>query len=259
MTKRLLILLVLLASPLVALATTDTITATGSWVAPTGVTSVTVDAWAGGGGGRNGGSVTGGQGGGGGAFSEKLNIPVTAGNSYTVTVGTGGTGGVFFGASDTAGGDSWFSTTGTVLAKGGAAGTSGGAGGALASGVGDTKFSGGNGGGDGSTSGCGGGGGGGAGTTGNGGDGTSSSGTCTSGVGGTGTSIGGGNGGTPDIGAGATKGGGGSGSSAGNTGGAGARGEVQITYTAVTVSTVHTKVTFAKGTGYITKSTVYIK
>ena len=78
-------------------------------------------------------------------------VTVVPGNNYTVTVGTGGTGNAGCTAS-TAGGDSWFSSTGTVLAKGGSPGAcstgtppAGGAEGAAASGVGTTKFSGGQG------------------------------------------------------------------------------------------------------------------
>jgi len=53
-----------------------------------------------------------------GAYSRKV-VSVTPGNSYTVTVGAGGVGGAGAGP---AGGDSWFSTTGTIIAKGGAGG-----------------------------------------------------------------------------------------------------------------------------------------
>lgn len=133
-------------------ATTETFTASTTWTAPTGVTSVTAEVWGGGGGGGGQNLASdGGGGGGGGAYSKKLNIAVTPGNNYTVTVGGGGTGSAGCTAS-TAGGDSWFSTSGTVLAKGGSPGAcstgtppAGGAGGVAASGVGDTKFSGGQG------------------------------------------------------------------------------------------------------------------
>lgn len=209
---------------------TDVVTTTGTWVCPTGVTSVTVDCW-GGGGGSTGGSFGGsGRGGaGGGAYSQKVNIAVTPGNSYTVTVGVGGTGGSVGSGAGTDGGDSWFSTTGTVLAKGG--GTTG-TGGASGSGVGNTKFSGGDGGACADNTGAfGGGGGGGGGTTGNGGNGTASSGVSTNGVGGTGTSVGGGRGGDGGSGSGvAIRGGGGGGADGGAGAPNGARGEVQITY-----------------------------
>ena len=117
---------------------TETFTTSTTWTAPTGVTSVTAEVWGGGGGG-------------GGAYSKTAVIVVIPGNNYTVTVGGAGTGNTGCTAS-TAGGDSWFVDTSTVLAKGGSPGgcstgtpPSGGAGGAAASGVGDTgaKFSGG--------------------------------------------------------------------------------------------------------------------
>lgn len=56
------------------------------WVAPAGVTSVSVVAVGGGAGGTNGG------GGSGGGLGYKNNISVTPGNSYTVVVGAGGAG-----------------------------------------------------------------------------------------------------------------------------------------------------------------------
>jgi hypothetical protein len=66
-----------------------------SWVAPSGVTSVSIVAVGAGGGSNtfpNSGSRTGGSGGGGGGLGYKNNISVTAGNSYTVVVGGGGRG-----------------------------------------------------------------------------------------------------------------------------------------------------------------------
>lgn len=204
-------------------STTDTFTTTSTWVAPAGVTSVIVEAWGAGGRGANGdGFESGGGGGGGGAYSKKLSISVTPGNSYTVTVGVGGSTGT------PAGGDSWFSTSGTVLAKGGAGGnsTAPGAGGASGSGIGDTKYSGGTGGSV--TSSAGSGGGGGAGTTAIGGNGSGSSGGAGGSTsGGTGGSGGGFNSGF----AGSTIGGGGGGGGQNGSGANGARGEVKITYT----------------------------
>ena len=207
------------------MSVTDTFTASGTWTCPSGVTSVDVSCWAGGGGGgkASSGKISNpGGGGGGGAFSGKSGLSVTPGNSYTVTVGDGGVGST--GANATNGEDSWFSTSGTILAKGGIKGSDGGqtdgngSGGQSSAGVGDTKYSGGNG--------VAGQGGGGAGTTAN-------------GANPTGGSVGGGNGGaigtTGNNGsAGNVKGGGGGGGGLGTTtGGKGARGEVQITYTAV--------------------------
>jgi len=87
----------------------QTFSTTGSWTAPAGVTSVTVDAWGGGGGGGgNSTTAQGGGGGGGGAFARKV-VTVSPSTSYTVTVGAGGAGGVQ--ANGSAGGDSWVSTS----------------------------------------------------------------------------------------------------------------------------------------------------
>ena len=130
----------------------QTFSSSGTWTCPAGVTTITVEAWgAGGAGGGNASNRDGGGGGGGGAYSKSTTISVTPGVTYTVNVGTGGTGTAVDG---TAGGDSWFNSTSVLLAKGGAGGISGtlvsgaagGNGGAAGSGVGTTKFSGGRGG-----------------------------------------------------------------------------------------------------------------
>src|SRR5437870_5556559 len=83
--------------PPVFASTTDTFTASGTWTDPAGITSVDLQLWGGGGGGGGGRTSFGlpGSGGGGGAYSQKLTISVTPGNNYTVTVGTGGTGGLY--------------------------------------------------------------------------------------------------------------------------------------------------------------------
>ena len=112
LTKAYLTLLFLFVS-LLGLAQSQTFTSSGTFTAPTGVTSVTVEAWGGGG---KGGSRTNGNnvalaGGGGGAYA-KSTITVTEGNNYNVNVGTGST-------STSAGGDSWFINSTTILAKGG--------------------------------------------------------------------------------------------------------------------------------------------
>ncbi len=90
------------------------------WICPTGVTSVTVECWGGGGAGGgvkfNGNYV--GAGGAGGAYASKV-LTVTPGHNYTVTVGQGGAGSKNDGSD---GGDSWFSSASTVIAKGGAGG-----------------------------------------------------------------------------------------------------------------------------------------
>ena len=88
-----------------------------TWTAPAGVTSVNVVAvGAGGRGGSAPGSITYGYagGGGGGGLAYKNNIVVTPGQSYTVVVGSGGSGS----------GDSYFIDTSTVVGYGGSDGES---------------------------------------------------------------------------------------------------------------------------------------
>lgn len=156
---------------------------TYSWVAPAGVTSVSVVAVGGGGGGGSAANPAGG----GGELRYKNNISVTPGNSYTVVVGAGGTKGAFgaynFG---TSGGQSYFNTTGTVRAFGGVAPSSGAVGGAGGSGgTGDGGGNGGQGGPNCSGFGRGGGGAGGyAGTGGNGYSGSTNAGSAGAGGGG---------------------------------------------------------------------------
>lgn len=223
--------------PSVALATTDSFTSSGTWTAPAGVTSVQVNAWAGGGGGYSLGVTQTGRGGGGGGYSGlNAGFVVIPGNVYVVSVGGLGVGGS---ATPTAGGDSMFSASSTLLAKGGSPGArlTIGAGGDAASGVGDVKHSGGSSANTGAS-----GGGGGGGTTADGSVGGSASG-CTPGNGGAGGAIGGGNGGkgatstaVPAV-AGSIPGGGGGGGNdtvgcSGGAGANGARGQVDITYTA---------------------------
>jgi hypothetical protein len=225
-------------------AQVDTFNSSGTWQAPAGITSITVEAWGGGGAGgaANGNPSTGG-GGAGGSYAIKV-IAVTPSNNYTVTVGTGGTGGAGVGG---AGGDSWFSSSGTILAKGGAGGTNGasnstnGAGGtgSCTGCIGDTTYAGGNGGTGNFTSGVdgSGAGGGAAGNTGAGGNASvNTAGTGTgegaSGAAGVGNSTPGDVGGVP--------GGGGSGGKANNnpdrSGGSGGDGRVKITYNATATS-----------------------
>lgn len=83
-----------------------------------------------------------GAGGGGGAYSRISNLTLTPGASITTQVGANG-------AVSTAGGDSWFNASNlassSVGSKGGSSGVFGGTGGANSSGIGTTKFSGGNG------------------------------------------------------------------------------------------------------------------
>lgn len=227
---------------------TDTYNSTTTWTCPAGVSQVDVECWGGGGAGgysaNGGGNKDCGSGGGGGAYSKKLNIPVQAGHTYTVTVGTGGA--RVNGSDPTPGGDSWFINNTTVLAKGGhsvtaAEGFIAGQGGQASAGIGDTKYSGGNGG-TGSTGKdvSGGGGGSSAGTAANGNNGTNGAGNAAQ-PGGT-APTGGGNGGasgTADdttalaVNGSAPGGGGGGGSYSAINSGAGAAGRVSITYTAV--------------------------
>lgn len=156
-----------------------TTTGSSSWTVPADFSSTNTILTIGGGGGA-GGPLSGSNyagGGGGGAFSQISNLTLTPGASVTVQVGTGGAHGAA-GNSGTAGGDTWLNgaslAASSVGAKGGGFGNSsstvpvGGTGGAAASGIGTTKFSGGNGGPSPTATNCGGGGGA-AGLAGNGG------------------------------------------------------------------------------------------
>lgn len=74
--------------------TNDTAGTTVDWLCPPGVTSIQVECWGGGGAGGGGfktGTATtanaGGGGGAGGAYARNANVPVTPGNTYTLTVG----------------------------------------------------------------------------------------------------------------------------------------------------------------------------
>jgi len=86
-----------------------------SWVAPSGVTSVSVVTVGGGGGWNNYYSNTGGSGGG---LRYRNNYTVIPGNSYTVNVGAAGSTGNALGV-NTRGGSSYFINTCTVYAQGG--------------------------------------------------------------------------------------------------------------------------------------------
>jgi hypothetical protein len=228
----LLLVLLSLALPSAVRATTVTFTSSGTtnWVAPAGVTTITVECWGAGGGG-GGGNTSASGGGGGGAYAIKNSFAVTPGNSYSYTVGAGG-------ASDAAGGNSSFNTSACVAA-GGAAGSqgtpgSGGAGGLASVSTGDVKFSGGSGA-SGQVVNHGGGGGGSAGTAANGNTASSITGaTAVTGGGPGGNGGSSGNGNPPASGPG---GGGGGGIAFGPvSGGAGFAGQIRITYTAVTTT-----------------------
>ena len=172
---------------------------TFSWIAPAGVTSVSVVA-VGGGGGSQGGSV-GGSGGGGGELRYKNAISVTPGLSYTVVVGAGGVGDTI---TTRPGAQSSFINSATVAANGGGGGGAGnnpGAGGS--GGVGDGGGNGGRGGANAQSTingaGAGGGAGGYSGTGGGGGNITISFGTRENGTAGSGGGGGGGGTGGPYL------------------------------------------------------------
>jgi len=85
----------------------------GTWVAPSCVSSVTIELWGAGGGGGNSatGTAAGGSGGGGGAYARGIHS-VTSGSTYHYNVGAVGTGGPASStALATAGGSSWFNAT----------------------------------------------------------------------------------------------------------------------------------------------------
>ena len=216
----------------VAQTITNLYVSDSTFVVPAGVTTITVETWGGGG---RGGSRTSGSGayggGGGGAYSRSV-LAVTPGHTNTIKIGVGAT------SNSSPGGDSWFSTNGVVsgavvLAKGGQTvpnnSANGANGGSASSGIGDVRYSGGNGA-NGSGSNAGGGG--------------SSAGVSANGVNGSGSTggiapAGGGDGGNGRSGsqgngdAGSVPGGGGGGAyrtSGTRSGGNGANGRVQITY-----------------------------
>ncbi len=174
--------------------TVTTITTSGTWTVPVGVTSVTVYTYGAGGGsgGAKGATNDNASGGGGGGACAISTLTVSAGQVYTVTIGNGGTAGAATGTAGGAGGASSFvGTGGTVSANGGGGGggvavTTGAAGTAGAGatiGTGTTIRFGGNGtpGYRTTTNEVGGAGGGGAGNAGNGGNGSGATGINTTG------------------------------------------------------------------------------
>lgn len=223
---------------------TITLTTAGTytWVSPSDVTSVQVEAWGAGGNGGGRTAAGGGGGGGGGAYALTPNVTVTGSTSYTIVVGAPSAVGTGNGGN---GANSTFAST-TVVAAGGSGGggglgasESGGAGGTTGSSTGTTKNAGGVGGATTIATDGGGGGGesGGSTTTGNaggaGGVGTGGAGgvgaNTNSGAGANGTGVSQGVGGTGNAPGG---GGGGSYSTASNeNGGQGAPGQVKLTFT----------------------------
>lgn len=225
-------------------AVTDTFSLSGTWTAPADVCQVQAKAWAGGGGGgAAGASGDGGSGAGGGAYSESTltTVPTTV---YNLTVGKAGVAGIVSTSNGTAGGDTMFISSSTLLAKGGGGGSNGsgadtGTGGSSASGVGTIKTSGGNGPiGPGGTNKGGSGGGASGGDSTGGGNGTTGGATL-GGAGGTaGTTNGAAGGAGGDQGVVGTVGGlpggggGGGGATANQNGGAGRVGQLDLVYTA---------------------------
>lgn len=214
-----------------------TMTSSGTFTVPAGVTSITVEAWGGGGGGAGDASSgnIGNGGGGGGAYARVNSFAVTPGTTYSVVIGSGGAGGGANNGVGANGGTSSFNGT-TCVAVGGSGGQvnssggSGGSGGLATSSTGDVKFSGGNGAAGGSfNGGSGGGGGSSAGSANNGNNGNQRNGGAAVLNGGAG-----GDGGTNNSGlSGGTPGGGGGGgeySGSNHSGGAGADGQVIITW-----------------------------
>jgi hypothetical protein len=116
---------------------TVTFTSSTTWTAPSGVSQILISGCGGGGGGGGGQSGYGG-GGGGGAVPGFFTIPVTANDTYTVYIGSGGAGGAVY-TQGSAGGA-------TQLTDGGSnvyvnfPGASGGGGGAVAGPIGGLPF-----------------------------------------------------------------------------------------------------------------------
>ena len=99
---------------------------TANWTAPAGVNALRIVAWSGGqgGAGSSSGDRSGFGGGGGGYYSGMC--PVTPGNSYTVTVGLGGSGGTNGYGLGQSGGNSGFGTCFTLVGGGQFSGNFGG-------------------------------------------------------------------------------------------------------------------------------------
>lgn len=98
-----------------------------TWVVPAGVTSMDIEVIGAGGGGSGSYNTQGGNAGGGGGYFYRANIAVAPGQSYSMSVGAGGTKGLSFG-SGTDGAATSFA--GTYVANGGTGGTINGGGGA---------------------------------------------------------------------------------------------------------------------------------
>ena len=222
--------------------TTITFTSgSGNWTCPAGVTSVTIaNIGAGGGGSGNDdpADANSGSGGGGGESASQASVGVTPFGSYAYAVGAAGAAGAAAGGNGGAGGNSTFTGDSvTVTAHGGGGGIDQGAGGAGGTGSSNTTHF--NGGAGGTGTGSGGGGGGSSGGTasaGNNGAVTAGGAAVTGGgAGGAGGAAGGNNPGTAGTAPGGA-GGGGNWHTASEAGGAGANGQVSITYTNVAIA-----------------------
>ncbi|MGN6531536.1 MAG: beta strand repeat-containing protein [Ginsengibacter sp.] len=245
--------------------TVSTITTSGTWTVPAGVTSVKVEGWGGGGAGGGAFSSTGG-GGGGGAYNMTVFNGLTTGQAFTITIGSGGAGGLANGANGKvttfSNGTLFITANGGFGGQRGGTGGAGGVGGPVSGGTGGVSFNGGTGGPSGTN---GAGGGGGAGNNGNGAVGSNT----TAGAGGPGTPnsapyIGGdgagaqtgtGNGNSAAY-PGPGGGGGGANNSGGSSsGGGGAQGQVVLTYT---ISLPPTITSFSPGSGCANTTPVII-
>jgi hypothetical protein len=100
-----------------------------SWTVPAGVTSVSIQVIGAGGGGGGGTGSQGGHGGGGGGYINAQNIPFTAGQTFTMSVGTRGNGGAV-NSPGSDGGDTIFNGT-AYRATGGKGATTSSSGGGL--------------------------------------------------------------------------------------------------------------------------------
>jgi len=120
---------------------TYTTVGNGTWICPDYIYSVAVECWGAGGGGGNvasGASNAAAGGGGGGAYSYKV-FTVVPGVAYSLSVGSGG-------SQSVNGTDTWFSSSGLMLAAGGRSSTgtiAGGVGGPSGSCIGDVIYAGG--------------------------------------------------------------------------------------------------------------------
>lgn len=96
----------------------------GTWTVPTGVTSIQVEVWGGGGagGGTASNNALGGGGGAAGAYALKA-LTVSPNSSISYSVGTGGAGALSETATAASGSPTWFSSTATLNAPGGAGGS----------------------------------------------------------------------------------------------------------------------------------------